>query len=225
MSDTNALIDRLIRIKDGLTHRADRDAINEACAAFTDGSFYKESDIDAMQDKIAALDAERDRWKDAYRAVSNDLNLVVPDLDKAKAQVAALTKERDAARAVAFAEAAEIVARISERDGGYAQAAFYEAERAILARAAEVNAEPAMTGVRVKPLVWKGMGGGFWRAPAPLFGFIRVEHYSDDYQVVWSVPGFCDTFTPGRFVTEEAAKAAAQADYEARILAALEKPE
>lgn len=28
---TNELIDRLIRIKDGLTQREDRDAINEAC--------------------------------------------------------------------------------------------------------------------------------------------------------------------------------------------------
>jgi hypothetical protein len=32
---TNALIDRLIRIKDGLTNRGDRDAINDACAAIS----------------------------------------------------------------------------------------------------------------------------------------------------------------------------------------------
>lgn len=30
---SNELIDRLIRIKDGMTNRADRDAINDACAA------------------------------------------------------------------------------------------------------------------------------------------------------------------------------------------------
>jgi hypothetical protein len=32
---SNTLIDRLIRIKDGLTNRADRDAINDACAAIS----------------------------------------------------------------------------------------------------------------------------------------------------------------------------------------------
>ena len=35
MTHINTTIDRLIRIKDGLTHRADRDAINEACAALS----------------------------------------------------------------------------------------------------------------------------------------------------------------------------------------------
>jgi hypothetical protein len=194
-------------------------------AQLADGSFYKESDIDAMQAQIAALDAERDRWKEAYRAVSNYLNLVVSDLDKAKAQVATLTKERDAARAVAYADAAEIVARISERDGGYAQAAFYEAEQAILARAAEVNAEPAMTGVRVKPLEWKETLNN---------KMYLADHGAGGYIVIHDFDGWRWLRVNGREMTgaqdhpvpkKEDAFAAAQADYTARILAALEKPE
>jgi hypothetical protein len=180
MIDTNALIDRLIRIKDGLTHRADRDAINEACAAFTDGSFYKESDIDAMQAKIAALEARVARLTVERNAADQNQWDIRSQAKIAalEAQIATLTAERDAARAG-----------------------------------------------RVKPLEWEEMSGGFWRAPAPLFGSIRVEHYGESYEVVWSVPGYCDRFCKGEFLDEDAAKSAAQADYEARILAALENPE
>jgi uncharacterized small protein (DUF1192 family) len=97
MSDTNALIDRLIRIKDGLTHRADRDAINEACAAFTDGSFYKESDIDAMQDKIAALEARVARLTVERNAADQNQWDIRSQAKIAalEAQIATLTKERD----------------------------------------------------------------------------------------------------------------------------------
>lgn len=78
-------------------------------------------------------------------------------------------------------------------------------------------------GVRVKPLAWEDLGakGNFSRAKSPLFGTIRVENYGDCFTVAYSVPGFSDTFTPGEFPSIEAAKAAAQADYEARICAAL----
>jgi hypothetical protein len=76
----------------------------------------------------------------------------------------------------------------------------------------------------VKPLEWESLDdtGRFWRAPAPLFGNIRVEAYGDPYRIAYSVPGFSDTFTEGEFDTPEAAKAAAQADYTSRILAALD---
>ena len=43
-------------------------------------------------DRIEALIAERDRWKDACRSASRDLNIVVPDNDRLKS-------ERDAAEA------------------------------------------------------------------------------------------------------------------------------
>ena len=87
-------------------------------------------------------------------------------------------------------------------------------------RRADLAAVPAQ--VRVKPLVWTQIGSSY-RAPAPLFGHIRVEDYAlGKWSVLWSAPGICDTFTDGAFYTPEAAKAAAQADYEARILAALE---
>ena len=73
----------------------------------------------------------------------------------------------------------------------------------------------------VKPLVWQDLGAALARAPAPLFGNIRVEKYSDNFTVAWSVPGYTDTFAPGEFATKDDAKAAAQAHYEACILSAL----
>ena len=75
------------------------------------------------------------------------------------------------------------------------------------------------TRLKVKPLEWQNLGGGFWYATAPLFGRIRVDHYCDDYEVSWSVSGFTDTFCEGKFDTAQLAKAAAQATYEAGILA------
>ena len=77
-------------------------------------------------------------------------------------------------------------------------------------------------GPRVKPLVWKDLADYFAKAEAPLFGNIRVESYGSGFAVSWSVPGFSDAFCDGRWPTRDAAKAAAQADYERRILAALE---
>lgn len=79
-------------------------------------------------------------------------------------------------------------------------------------------------GYVVKPLVWEDLGNGrAYRAACPLFGSIRVEsYYSGDFHVLWSVPGFCSDFTPGLYDTAKLAQAAAQADYTARILAALE---
>ncbi len=78
--------------------------------------------------------------------------------------------------------------------------------------------------VRVKPLVWDDLGDGrAYRAKAPLFGSIRVEaYYSGGFHVLWSVPGFCDIFTPGLYASADLAQAAAQADYTSRITAALE---
>jgi hypothetical protein len=81
----------------------------------------------------------------------------------------------------------------------------------------------AKLAVKVRPLVWRG-DADFWMAPAPLFGRIRVEPYGRDgtFTVSWSVPGYSDWFINGaEYPTPEAAKAAAQAHYDARILAAL----
>jgi hypothetical protein len=76
----------------------------------------------------------------------------------------------------------------------------------------------------VKPLSWERLDdtGRFWRAPAPLFGNIRVEAYGGPYRIAYSVPGFSHTFTEGEFDTPEVAMRAAQADYQSRILAALD---
>lgn len=57
---TNEIIDRLIRIKDGLTQREDRDAINEACQALTN--------IETERDQFGQdLSDMRDNAESAYR--------------------------------------------------------------------------------------------------------------------------------------------------------------
>lgn len=79
----------------------------------------------------------------------------------------------------------------------------------------------AAAGLRVKPLQWRGNSEvGWWKASDDLMLY-RIRLYDGmpkPYRV--SMDGFvteweCDTI--------EAAKAAAQADYEARILAALDE--
>ena len=60
----------------------------------------------------------------------------------------------------------------------------------------------------IPDLVWEHVGGYHYRAPAPLLGTIRIESYTEGgVDVVWSVPGFCDTLVHGYFPTIEAAKA------------------
>ena len=75
---------------------------------------------------------------------------------------------------------------------------------------------------KVKPLVWRELAGGNATAPFPLLGTIFVAKSDGGFRVMWSLPGRGDTFTPGRWATLEAAKAAAQADYEARIMSAID---
>lgn len=77
--------------------------------------------------------------------------------------------------------------------------------------------------VRVKPLVFIKLADGYHKAALPIIGKVRVEPYYDGtFHVVWSVPGFCDAFLPGSFATEAEAIAAANAEYERRILSALD---
>ena len=77
--------------------------------------------------------------------------------------------------------------------------------------------------VKVKPLVWSGNEG---RAPG---GFYRLERpHGGDVWIIWSqgyvLGGVLYGAYRQTYPTREAAKAAAQADYEARILAAIEAP-
>ena len=75
----------------------------------------------------------------------------------------------------------------------------------------------ALPGV-IPDLVWEDIGGYHYRAPAPLLGNIRIESYTEGkFDVVWSVPGFCDVLVPEGFPTIEAAKAAANAHHRAAI--------
>lgn len=82
---------------------------------------------------------------------------------------------------------------------------------------------PSAVAVKVKPLEWIAIdGGNAFRAPALIFGWIRIETYTlNSWQVQWSVPGICNILLPSVFDTPDEAKAAAQADYEARIRSAL----
>ena len=78
--------------------------------------------------------------------------------------------------------------------------------------------------VRVKPLEWVDLGDGkAFRAFLPVIGGIRIEPYGACgwWEVLWSMPGQCDKLIPDVFDTADEAKAAAQADYERRVLSAL----
>lgn len=86
-------------------------------------------------------------------------------------------------------------------------------------------AAPYMSGVKVKQLEWGELNEGkTFRALLPIIGSIRVEPYGvcGWWEVLWSMPGQCDKLVPDVFDTPEEAKAAAQADYEKRVLSALE---
>lgn len=67
--------------------------------------------------------------------------------------------------------------------------------------------------MQVKPLKFEQIFTNGWRAPAPLFGHIRLEKYGSDWVVQWSVPGFCDAFVEGEFDDLQDAMDAAQTKY------------
>lgn len=67
--------------------------------------------------------------------------------------------------------------------------------------------------MQVKPLEFEYLGGNSYRAPAPLFGNIRIEQWGEDWHVNWSVPGFSDSFVHGEFIGPDEAMKAAQTKY------------
>ena len=82
-----------------------------------------------------------------------------------------------------------------------------------------------VAGVRVKPLEWQDFEGMGAKASAFYHAnyMITLWRGRSEFEVALSYPGYQTGFDRERFhATLEAAKAAAQADYEARILAALE---
>ena len=79
--------------------------------------------------------------------------------------------------------------------------------------------------VKVKPLEWEHLGHDNWRAFSPLFGSVRVDNYGHGCTVNWSVPGYTNEFIPGKWDASDDAKAAAQAEYERRILSVILSPE
>jgi hypothetical protein len=91
-----------------------------------------------------------------------------------------------------------------------------------------IAALPAVApGVRVKPLVWIDFEGKGAKAPAWNEANYMIQLWSDGrYEISASYPGY-STFIEGTdrwYDTLDAAKAAAQADYERRIITALDTP-
>lgn len=85
------------------------------------------------------------------------------------------------------------------------------------------NQHPPHASGTIRQLEWEDLGADYWRAPAPFFGSFRIEPWGNQgFHVLWSVPGLCDRMIADLFTSVEAAKAAAQADYSARILAAIQ---
>lgn len=70
----------------------------------------------------------------------------------------------------------------------------------------------------IKPLVWDRRSDSLYVADCPLFGRLRVEQDSELFTVLWSVPGYCDRFIVEDFETAEIAMAAAQSEFEKRML-------
>jgi hypothetical protein len=79
--------------------------------------------------------------------------------------------------------------------------------------------QPLVVGIR--PLIWEDIGSGFSRAPAPLFGNIRVEKYGELFTTCYSLPGYSNTFAEGAFASADEAKAACEAEYQKRMRVAL----
>lgn len=79
---------------------------------------------------------------------------------------------------------------------------------------------------RVRSLAWEDFDGWGAKAKAMLLASYMINRWSDGrFEVSVSAPGYQAGFDGERFhPTSEAAKAAAQADYEAGILSALEAP-
>lgn len=147
-------------------------------------------------------------------------NMRADDAGRLARELVACRLQSQAAVAAAYEKAAQVC--IERRQGWLAP---YVRALATPDQIAALAADRAAT-VTVKPLVWEDIAPHHIaphhsKAALPLFGSIRAESWGGDYSVVWSVPGMCDTFTHGKWATLDAAKAAAQADYDARIRAAI----
>jgi hypothetical protein len=102
--------------------------------------------------------------------------------------------------------------------------ALRRAEAAEAALATALAAQPAPVTVHVKPLVWEDFDGRGAKASAYYQANYLIQFWKSEgkFEVALSFPGYQTGYDGERWhPTIEAAKAAAQADYEARILAAL----
>lgn len=79
-------------------------------------------------------------------------------------------------------------------------------------------------GIKVKPLEWDDFGERQSKATAMLIASYMINRWSNgEFEVSVSAPGYSTTFHIADFYPSMgAAKTAVQADYEARILEALE---
>jgi len=164
------------------------------------------SDFNVLLDKNRELEAAR-----KARAVPQ------PPQEPTSAEVeAAAAAIRDWSRQVGLRTAEQV-----------ACAVLAAARKARVATAPQEPTPEAVerAAVRVKPLEWEHLGGNTYRAAAPLFGNLRVERYgTGNWHAAWSVPGSTYAFVEGEFPSHAAAMAAAQAEYDRRILSALTAP-
>jgi len=79
---------------------------------------------------------------------------------------------------------------------------------------------PFLTGVKVKALEWAGYGDGLKSSAFGVSAFYGISGSPGNWTVTW--PGEDRYIHTSGFKTQIEAKAAAQADYEARILSAIE---
>lgn len=183
---------------------------------------YAEDSLDAAKEEIARLTAERDAlvervdWarEGAYRAHEERAAIAA-----AAFEAAALTSEGIAKAAAAQAGRHHLQSRSHddwmEREYGATMA--YKAIRALTTADAKAALdrmlETAKAAVKVKPLEFVGT------VAKTKFGFYRVWPCEDGF---WRV-GFDSRLLliSNPITTENAAKEAAQADYERRILSAL----
>lgn len=75
----------------------------------------------------------------------------------------------------------------------------------------------------VRPLKWEEVASDYHSGATPMFRPIIVKrHWKGHWIVVQSTNGYTEFFAGGKFGTSAAAKAAAEADYRARMAAALD---
>lgn len=166
---------------------------------------------------------------DARAEAADRIEALIADFNDCNSERLRWKKERDAATAAAYESAAKVA-----MEHCYAIMSATDADARAATIAVAIRALPAVAvsqSVRVKPLVWKAYDDK--RDGRTHYGYGAFAHWYAVYRMktgAWSVFHFIngnrtEVHSEDKVIypTIEAAKATAQADYEARILAAIER--